>query len=76
MCIKFKWIICSFNLGKIINSKNISKSYRFHIEKLQLELRRKWEDMTIVLITAVLLVLMYGLYVAAYISENVVDDSI
>jgi hypothetical protein len=32
--------------------------------------------MTIVLITAVLLVLMYGLYVAAYISENVVDDSI
>lgn len=32
--------------------------------------------MTIVLITAVLLVLMYGLYVAAYISENVVEDSI
>jgi hypothetical protein len=32
--------------------------------------------MTIVLITAVLLVLMYGLYVAAYISENLVDDSI
>ncbi len=32
--------------------------------------------MTIVLITSVLLVLMYGLYVAAYISENLVDDSI
>lgn len=32
--------------------------------------------MTIVLITSVLLVLMYGLYVAAYISENLVDDNI
>ena len=31
--------------------------------------------MTIILITAVLLVLMYGLYVVAYISENLVDDN-
>lgn len=32
--------------------------------------------MTIILITAVLVVLMYGLYVAAYISENVADDNV
>ncbi|MDQ0556943.1 hypothetical protein QOZ92_002061 [Paeniclostridium ghonii] len=32
--------------------------------------------MPIILITGVLLVIMYGLYVAAYISENLADDSI
>ncbi|CEQ29190.1 Uncharacterised protein [[Clostridium] sordellii] len=32
--------------------------------------------MTIILITAIIVVLMYGLYVAAYISENVAEDNI
>lgn len=33
-------------------------------------------NMTIVLITAVLVVIMYGLYVAAYISENLAEDNV
>jgi hypothetical protein len=32
--------------------------------------------MAIILITVALVVIMYGLYVAAYISENLVDDNI
>lgn len=32
--------------------------------------------MTIVLITTVLVLIMYGLYVAAYISENLDEDNV
>ena len=32
--------------------------------------------MTIILITAIIVVLMYGLYVAAYISENSTEESL
>lgn len=39
-------------------------------------IRRKWFKMAIVLITAIVVVIMYVLYIAAYVSEKLNEEEI